>query len=157
MHAVEEVPQLGPLIFRIPLAEIVTVREEALFRAGLFLVATCPTDASIELVFFDGVDEGRGLKTVAACVGTCFLLDFARVDGGLNAAHNEAGPKSFDEVVTKLDRFREVVACINVNKRHGMRPGANALAARWVTTMLSFPPEKRMAGRSNWAATSRST
>jgi hypothetical protein len=108
-------------------------------------------------VFFDGVDEGRRLEAVAARVGAGFLLDFAGIDGCLDAADDETGTEALDEVVSEFEGFGEVVARVDVNKRHRDATGAKALAARWVTTMLSFPPEKRMAGRSNWAATSRNT
>src|SRR6218665_2497051 len=39
---VEQRPQLGTLLLRLPLAEAVAVREDALLRAGLLLVAAGP-------------------------------------------------------------------------------------------------------------------
>ena len=70
-------------------------------------------------MFFDGVDEGRRLEAVAACVGASFFLDFAGIDGGLNTADDEAGAKVVDEVVSELNRFREVVSRVDVDQRHG--------------------------------------
>ena len=119
VHAVEQVPQLGTLVLGVPLAEVVAVGEEAFLGAGFFLVAAGPTDAGIKLVFFDGVDEGRGLEAVAARVGAGFFLDFSGVDGGLNAADDEAGAESFDQVVSGFNRFREVVSSVDVDQWHG--------------------------------------
>src|SRR5690606_17243974 len=44
LPTVVEAPELGPLIFRVPLAETVAVREEALLGARLLLVAPGSAD-----------------------------------------------------------------------------------------------------------------
>ena len=118
VHAVEQIPKLGALVLGVPLAEIVAVGEEAFLGTGLFFVAPRPADARIELVFFDGVDERRRLEAVAARVRAGFFLDFAGVDGRLDAADDETGAESFDEVVAELDRLGKVVSRVDVHERH---------------------------------------
>src|SRR5438105_6599739 len=51
---VVQVPQLGPLVLRVPLAELVAEREHAFLGARLFLVAACSTDGGVETEFRDG-------------------------------------------------------------------------------------------------------
>ncbi len=55
--AVVEVPQLGPLVARIPLPEVVAERQHALLRPGLVLVAAGAAEAGVEPVLGDGVEE----------------------------------------------------------------------------------------------------
>ena len=70
------------------------------------------------------------------------------VDRLLYRTYDEVRAHLFDEVVTKLHSFWEVVTGINVYQwERNSRP--KALRARWVT-ILSLP-EKRMVGLSNWA------
>src|SRR4029078_12598767 len=47
---VVQVPQLGTLILRGPLAELVTEGEHALFRTSLLFVAARAADAGVELM-----------------------------------------------------------------------------------------------------------
>ena len=119
VHAVEEVPQLRTLVFGVPLAEVVAVGKKALLRTCLFFVSSCPSNARVELVAFDGVDEGGGLQAVSACVGARLLLDFARIDGRLHTAHDQTRPQAFDEVVAKGNGLREVVSGVDVDEGHG--------------------------------------
>ena len=46
--AVVEVPQLGPLVLRVPLTEVVAERVDALLRPGLLLVAPTASEDGIE-------------------------------------------------------------------------------------------------------------
>ena len=48
--AVVEVPDLGPLVLGIPLAELVAEREHALLGAGLLLVAPAAAEQRVEAV-----------------------------------------------------------------------------------------------------------
>jgi hypothetical protein len=73
--AVEKIPQFGPLVFRVPLPEVVPVREEALLGPRLFLVAPPAAETGGESVFLDGVEKGDGLQGVAGGVGTFLFLD----------------------------------------------------------------------------------
>src|SRR5216683_53731 len=48
---VEEAPELGALVARVPLAELVAMREDALLRARLLLVAPRAAEERVELEF----------------------------------------------------------------------------------------------------------
>src|SRR5881628_1561126 len=50
---VVQAPQLGPLVLRVPLAELVAEREHALLRPGLLLVAPRAAEQGIEAVLLD--------------------------------------------------------------------------------------------------------
>jgi hypothetical protein len=49
-----KIPDLGTLIFGIPLAETVAEAEEALFGPGFFLITSGPSNAGVEAVLLDG-------------------------------------------------------------------------------------------------------
>ena len=104
--------------------------EEAFLGAGLFFVASGPTDAGIKLMFFDGVDKRGGLEAVATRVGPRFLLDFSRVDGRLDASDEEAGAKSFDQAVSELESLGKVVAGVDVDEWHGDAPWGKRLGRK---------------------------
>ena len=78
-------------------------------------------------MFFDGVDEGRGLEAVAARVGARFFLDFAGIDGRLDAADDEPGAEALHQVVAEFEGLGEVVAGVDVNERHGDAAGRKGL------------------------------
>ena len=63
--AVVEAPQLGPLVLRVPLAELVAEREDPLLGPGLLLVAAGAAEHGVEPVLLDGVEQRRGLEAVA--------------------------------------------------------------------------------------------
>ena len=52
---VEDVPKLGPLVLRVPLAEGIAVGEKALLGAGFLLVAAATTESSVVLAFFQSL------------------------------------------------------------------------------------------------------
>ena len=55
--AVIEAPQLGPLMARVPLAEGIAERENALFRARFLFVAPRAADAGVETEFGDRIEQ----------------------------------------------------------------------------------------------------
>ena len=64
-EAVVEVPQLGPLGLRVPLAEVVAEGEDALLRAGALLVAAGAAEGGLEAVLLDRVEQRHRLEPVA--------------------------------------------------------------------------------------------
>jgi hypothetical protein len=69
-HAgVEQVPQLGALVLRVPAAEFVAEGKDALLGAGLFLVAAGAADAGVEAELLDGFEQRHRLVLVARLVG----------------------------------------------------------------------------------------
>src|SRR5262249_29411901 len=63
---VVKIPAFRPLVFRVPLAEAVAEAEEALLRAGLFLVAARAADQAIEPELLDRREQRGDLEPVAA-------------------------------------------------------------------------------------------
>ena len=86
---VVEVPQLRPLVLRIPLAELVAEREHALLRARLLLVAPRAADAGVEA---RTPRSRRAASPTGACCGTpvgCFSTTRPARDRVLHRAHDE--------------------------------------------------------------------
>ena len=55
--AVVEVPQLGALVARVPLAELVAQGEDPLLGPGLLLVAAAAAEDGVEAVVGDRVEQ----------------------------------------------------------------------------------------------------
>jgi hypothetical protein len=64
--AVVEAPQLGPLVLRVPLAELVPEAEHPLLGTRLLLVAPGSSEGGVEVVLLDGVQQHPGLQAVPA-------------------------------------------------------------------------------------------
>src|SRR5665811_257853 len=102
MPAVVEVPQLGPLVARVPGTELVTQAEDALLGPGLLLVATTSAEDGVESVARDRVEQRLRLQRVAGAVGA--LGQAAIVDVLLNQGYLEAhalvghGPVSYTHI-----------------------------------------------------------
>ena len=114
---VVEVPELGALSARVPLAEVVAEAEDALLRAGLLLVAAGAAHGGIELVLLDRVEQGRRLQLVARGARAGLLDDAALVDRLLDARDDEALAELLDAAVAELDHLGEVVAGVDVHDR----------------------------------------
>ena len=117
--AVVEVPEFRSLVFGVPLAEFVSVAEEAFFGACFFFVASSAADAGVEVFFFDGVEECGGLEVVAAGVASFFFDDASGVDAVLDGSDKEVNTEVFDEVVTEGECFGEVMAGVNMEEGVG--------------------------------------
>ena len=120
---VVKIPDLGPLVFRIPLAEAVAEAEETFLGAGLFLVAPRAADGAVELEFLDGGEEDGDLKLVAADLTGDRLRD-ALFEGFVHRADDELGAKLLGAAVAELDEFWKFVAGLDVEERHGNVRGA---------------------------------
>src|SRR6185436_4847079 len=66
--AVQQRPQLGPLVLRIPLALRVAQREDALLRARPFFVAPRAAERGVEVARFEAVEQRLGLEQAAAAL-----------------------------------------------------------------------------------------
>src|SRR5687768_8551449 len=115
--AVVQVPQLGALVARVPLAELVTEAQDALLGTGLVLVTAAAAEDGVELVGLDGVQQRNGLQRVAGAVGA--LGQLAAVNELLDAADDELQAQPFDGAVAEVDDLGEVVAGVHV--QHGER------------------------------------
>src|SRR5436190_2257693 len=58
---VVERPQLGALVLRVPLTEVVPEAEHPLLGPSLLLVTTAATDGAVEAVCLERVEQRRGL------------------------------------------------------------------------------------------------
>jgi hypothetical protein len=116
---VVEAPQLRALVLGIPLAEAVAVGEEALLGARLFLVPARAADGCIRLEFGQGVEQRHRLQAVAAGGRAFFLHHPSLVDGILDEAHDQLSADLLDQPISKIERFREVVAGVDVHQREG--------------------------------------
>ena len=114
---VDQVPQLGPLVARIPLAELVAQRDDALLGASLLLVAPPPAEDPVETALGDGVEQGAGLQRVASAVAA--LAQTAVVDVVLDRGDHQAHPEALDDGVPVGQDLREVVAGVHVQQREG--------------------------------------
>jgi hypothetical protein len=121
--SVEKVPKFGALIFWVPLAEVIAVGEEAFFGAGFFFIAASATEAGIVLMFFDGIEEGDGLKFVAGSVRTFFFDNPAGIDGVLNETNDELGTEEFYEFIAVDHGLLKVVTGIDMNQWEGRTCG----------------------------------
>src|SRR6478735_2984842 len=116
---VEEVPQLGALVLRVPLTELVAEADDALLGAGLLLVAAAAAEDAVETVVVDGVEQRQRLERVAGAVGA--LTQSAVVDVVLHARDDEAQTETLDRLVAVGDHLGEVVAGVDVQHREGDR------------------------------------
>src|SRR6202007_2404373 len=86
---VVEVPELGPLHARVPLAEVVSEGEDPLLRPAPLLVAAGPADRRVEAVLLDRVEQRRGLQAVARRARAGLLDDATLVDRLLHPRGDE--------------------------------------------------------------------
>src|SRR5688500_15297390 len=66
------IPELWPLVLRVPLAKLIAKGKNSFLGPRLLFVAPRAADTSVELQFFDGVEQGHRLVHVAALVGRDF-------------------------------------------------------------------------------------
>jgi hypothetical protein len=110
-----EAPQLGPLVLRVPLPELVAEGVDALLRAGLLLVAPRPAEDGVEVVRVNGVEQRGGPQLVARAVGA--LAHTAGVDGLLDARDEQAHAELGGPAVAELQHLGEVVPGVDVQER----------------------------------------
>ena len=130
LASVEEVPEFGSLVLRIPLTEVVAMREEAFFGTSLFFIASAATEAGVVLVLLDRVEERDGLKFVARGVGAFFLDDASGIDRFLHEADDQVGADEVDEFVAVGHGLIEVVSGIDVDEWEGHACGPEGFACK---------------------------
>jgi len=114
---VVEVPDLGTLVLRIPLAKRIPKAEEPFLGAGLFLIAPRAADEAVELEFLGGGEQGGDLKAVAADLAGGGHGD-ARGDRILHLAHDQFAAEFLRATVPEFIQFGEVMAGVHVQERH---------------------------------------
>jgi len=113
---VVQVPQLGALVLRIPLTELVAETHNPFLGAGLFLVATGAADAGVEAEFFDGFEQRDRLVLVARFA---FVLqhDGAALHRVFNGTDDQSLAQFGGALVAEGDDFPVVVAGVDVHQR----------------------------------------
>ena len=107
----------GPLVLRLPLAEAVAVREDALLGARLLLVAPGAADQRVEAVLLDRLEQRH------ASGGRCAIragAPGARVPRAIESSRwRDDQPLAHlgDAAVAELDHLGEVVAGVDVQQR----------------------------------------
>ena len=122
----------GPLVLRIPLAELVTEREHPLLGARLLLVAPCRRRSTAP-------NRCSSIASSSAVVCSRFLLAApagflghpAGVDGILHGRHDQPEPEFSDPAITEIDHLVEVVPGVHVHDREG--------DPRWPERLLGQP------------------
>src|SRR5688572_13158350 len=113
---VVEVPQLGPLIFGIPLTELVTEREEALLRARLLLVAAGTADGGIEAMMAQPGQKSLRFEEAATILGAQVERIGAGGDGRLIAPDEEVGADLLHAPVPELVHLGKLIARVHVHQ-----------------------------------------
>ncbi len=147
VHArVVQIPQLGALVLRIPLAELVAEREHALLCARLLLVAPRAADAGVETEFGDGFEQRHRLRGVAA-VGRAAQPHRAAADRFLDRAHDQSLAELGHAAVAELDHLGKVVPGVDVQQTGtGIAPGETPSRRAAAAPAESLPPENSSAG-----------
>ena len=114
---VEKIPQLGALIFGVPLAELVPMREKALLGTGLLLVAAAATETCIEFLSFNRIEQRHGLEGIAGGKGAFLLFHAARIDGCLHGSDHQTRAEFFRKSVAIFNGLGEVVAGVHMEQR----------------------------------------
>jgi hypothetical protein len=122
-----QVPQFRALRLRVPLAEFVAEREDALLGAGLFFVAAGAADAGVEAVFGDGFQQRHGLCGIARIGLRIAQAHGAALDRVFDRADDQAFAQFGHALVAEGDDFREVVAGVDVHQREGEFAGTEGL------------------------------
>src|SRR6266540_2790511 len=126
MAAVVQAPQLGPLVLRVPLPELVAVREHALLGASLLLVAATAAEHGVEAVLGDRLEQDRGLEPVARRA-RAVLDDPSGGDRIGNRGDDEPDSQLGDPAVAEVERLGEVVPRVDVHDRERDRSGRERL------------------------------
>src|SRR5579864_3074669 len=103
---------------RIPLAEGIAERKDAFLRARFLLVAARATDAGIESEFRDRIEEGHGLRRVAALIGA-LETDAPAIDRILHRPDDEPLAELCGDPVAELDHLGKIVPRIDMEQRKG--------------------------------------
>ena len=127
--ALVELPELGPLLARVPLAEGVAERQDALLGPCLVLVTTRATEGRVELVFVDRVEQRDRLESVAHAHGTR-VGDATPVDGVLDLGDEKPSAELGDVVVAVLEDLGEVLTSVDVQDRKGQVLGGERLGGQ---------------------------
>src|SRR5699024_9567118 len=107
-----EAPQLGALVLRVPLAELVAVGVDALLGAGLLLVAATASECCGEVVLLDRVQERADLEPVAARLAV--VCDDAALDRLIHRRDDHAYAEVINPRVARREHLGEVESRVDL-------------------------------------------
>ncbi|CAM5405533.1 hypothetical protein TPAU25S_02600 [Tsukamurella paurometabola] len=116
---VVQVPQFGPLLLRIPLAESVAQREDPLLGAGPLLVTAAAAEHRIEAVLGDRIQQRHRLQRIADAIGALFEPAIGEVV--LHRRHVQAEVVLLDHLVAEGQHLRQIVTGVHVQQGEGQR------------------------------------
>src|SRR5215472_2780243 len=119
--SVEQIPELRPLVFRVPLPKGVAERIHALLCSGLLLVAARTTESSVVLALFQSIEQGTCLEQTAALLRPQTKRGGALLDCLPVRMHLQFHADRGAETVAELDHFAEFVGGVNVEEWKGDR------------------------------------
>ena len=117
--AVVQVPQFGPLVFRIPLAEPVPERKEPFLGPRFLLLAPGAAQRGVEAPFPEPVEQGLGLQQAAAPLRAQVVGIGAFGDGFLVAVDDQVRLVFLGHALSKVVHLLELVPGIDVHEREG--------------------------------------
>ena len=122
MAPVVERPELGALIARLPLTELITHAEDPLLRAGSLLIAPPAAEDGVMPAGGDRIQQRQSLEWVAGAVRS--LPEPAVIDVVLHSGDLDRGAVEVDGLIAKLQHFRKVVPGVHMQQleRDGSRP-----------------------------------
>ena len=120
---VVEVPQLGALVLRIPLAGAVAEGIDALLGAGLFFIAPRAAKGRVEVVVAQRIKQRLRLEQPAAALGVERDGIGARRDGRLIAPDQQLRAHFARHLVAKGKHLRELESGIDMQQRKRNRAG----------------------------------
>src|SRR5467141_777819 len=123
---VVQAPELGSLVLRVPLAELVAEREHALLGARLFLVAPRAADRGVERKLSDRFEQGHRLCSIPAFIEPA-QFDRAAADRILDRAHYEPLAEVRRSRVAECNHLREIVPGVDVHEGKRKLRGTESL------------------------------
>jgi hypothetical protein len=116
LDSVKKVPQLGPLVFGIPLPKAVAKRIHALLGPRFFFIPAGSSKRCVVAPFRQGVEQRASLEQPAAFLGTQPKRVGAIVDGLLVDVNDELGADFLRKPVTELYHFTKLIGRVDVQQ-----------------------------------------
>ena len=146
--AVVEAPQLGALVLRVPLAELVAEGEHPLLGPGLLLVAAGAAEQRVEAVLLGGLQQHRRLDPVARAVRAPRRTRPRSIASWTDATIS-CRPSSSTRWSRNSSTSGKLWPVSTCSTGNGIAAGQNAFSASRSMTMESLPPENSSTGRSH--------
>ncbi len=125
--AVVQVPEFGPLVLGVPLAEGVAEAVDALLGARFLFVAPRAAEGRVEVARAESVEQGARLQQAAALLSSQAERAGAVVDGLPIGVDDQPDADFRAESVAELDHLLELVSGVDVQQGKRDRAGVKGL------------------------------